>query len=110
MYAKFCFSRICFVDKEKKCFCIEFSPFDIDIRKNSSEIEHSEGGNVVVQSKLGFYDLRNKSPIPLWRSVSEPPSDPPVFSLLATGWLQMLKLLKLIKEGNFQDTERFGQL
>ena len=46
-----------------------------------------EGGNVVVQSKLGFYDLRDKSPTCFWRPVTGPPNDPPTVPLPVTRWL-----------------------
>ena len=51
------------------------------------DTEHFEGGNVVVQSKLGFYDLRQKLPTHLWREVSQPPNDGPIVPFIATRWL-----------------------
>ena len=41
----------------------------------------------MVQSKLGFYDSRNKSPTHLWRLVTGPLNDPPAVTLPVTRWL-----------------------
>ena len=50
------------------------NPFDTEHReKNSSKIQHFEVGNIVALLKVGFHDLRNKSPAHLLRSFSEPP-------------------------------------
>ena len=58
----------------------------------------------MIQSKLGFYDLRNKSPTHLWRSVFKPPYDPPIVPLLATRWHKELITLKIRRkfQGNFE--------
>ena len=66
-----------------------FNPFATEHRaKNSSKIWHFEGGNVVAQSKLVFYHLRNKSLTHFWRLVTGPPNDLPIVPLSVTRWLQ----------------------
>ena len=56
------------------------------------------GGNVVVKSKLVFYNLRNKSPVQLWRSLTGPPNDPPIFCYLPPGSCRGLLKLKIRRE------------
>ena len=65
-----------------------FNPSNTEHRVKIAVKFSIEGGNVVAQSKLGFYNLRNKSPTHLWRPVTEPPNDPPVVPLPLTRWLE----------------------
>ena len=64
--------------------------------------QHIEGGNVVVQLELGFYDSRNKSPTHLNRSVTRPPNDSQFPCLSPGGYTGLLKVKIIQISRNFE--------